>query len=160
MIDKTTRYPEKVALPNIETERVAEALVGMFSRAGIPSEILIEHENRVTIEVMNEVSRLLSLLRLTTISYRPYSKGPMEKFHVMLKQMLNTMCSDRANDWDRYPPALLFVVREIPQESLGFSPIELMTWRHLSVKIYIYLANMVKMQDKQMHVANCEYSLQ
>ena len=34
MIDYATRYPEAVALPSIETERVAEALVEMFSRVG------------------------------------------------------------------------------------------------------------------------------
>ena len=123
MIDYATRYPEAVALPSIETERVAEALIAMFSRVGIPSEMLMEHESRVTIEVMNEVSRLLSLQQLTTISYRPYSKGPVERFHAMLKRVLLTMCAERPNDWDKYLPALLFAVREIPQESLGFSPI-------------------------------------
>ena len=51
MIDYATRYPEAVALPRIETERVAEALIGMFSRVGIPNEMLIEHESRATIEV-------------------------------------------------------------------------------------------------------------
>ena len=66
-------YPEAVAFPSVETERVAEALIAMFSRVGIPSEMLIEHESRVTIEVMNEVSRLLSLQQLTTIPYRPNS---------------------------------------------------------------------------------------
>ena len=39
MIDYATRYPEAVALPSIETERVAEALIAMFSRVGIPSEM-------------------------------------------------------------------------------------------------------------------------
>ena len=87
MIDYATRYPEAVALPSIETELVAEALIAMFSRVGIPSEMLIEHESRVTIEVMNEVSRL-SLQQLTTIPYRPYSKGPVERFHAMLKRVL------------------------------------------------------------------------
>ena len=124
MIDYATRYPEAVALPSIETERVAEALIAMFSKVGIPSEMLIEHENRITIEVMNEVSRLLSLQQLTTIPYRPNSKGQVEKFHAMLKQVLLTMFAERPNDRDKYlhVPALLFAVREIPQESLGFSP--------------------------------------
>ena len=120
MIDYATRYPEAIALPSIETERVAEALIAMFSRVGIPSEMLMEHESRVTIEVMNEVSRLLSLQQLKTIPYRPYSKGPVERFHAMLKRVLLTMCAERPNDWDKYLPALLFAVREIPQESLGF----------------------------------------
>ena len=131
MIDCATRYPEAVALPSIETERVAEALIAMFSRVGIPSEMLMEHESRVTIEVMNEVSRLLSLQQLTTIPYRPYSKGPVERFHAMLKRVLLTMCAERPNDWDKYLPALLFAVREIPQESLGFSPFELLYGRNV-----------------------------
>ena len=84
MIDYATRYPEAVALPSIETERVAEALIAMFSRVGIPSEMLMEHESRVTIEV----SRLLLLQQLTTIPYRPYSKGLVERFHAMLKRVL------------------------------------------------------------------------
>ena len=128
MIDYATRYPEAVVLPNIETERVAEALIAMFSRVGIPSVMLMEHESRVTIEVMNEVSRLLSLQQLTTIPYRPYSKGPVEKFHAMLKRVLLTMCAERPNDWDKY---LLFAVREIPPESLGFSPFELLYGRNV-----------------------------
>ena len=131
MIDYATRYPEAVALPSIETERVAEALIAMFSRVGIPSEMLMEHERRVTIEVMNEVSRLLSLQQLTTIPYRPYNKGPVERFHAMLKRVLLTMCAERPNDWDKYLPALLFAVREIPQESLGFSPFELLYGRNV-----------------------------
>ena len=105
----------------------------MFSRVGILSEMLIEHESRVTIEVMNvlRVSRLLSLQQLTTIPYRPYRKGPVEKFHAMLKRVLLTMCAERPNDWDKYLPALLFAVREIPQESLGFSPFELLYGRNV-----------------------------
>ena len=131
MVDYATRYPEAVALPSIETERIAEALVNMFSRVGIPSEMLVDHNSKITVEVMSEVSRLLSIQKLTTIPYSPYSKGPVEKFHSMMKQMLQTMCAERRNDWDKYLPALLFVLREIPQESLGFSPFELLYGRNV-----------------------------
>ena len=93
--------------------------------------MLIEHERRVPNEVMNEVSRLLSLQQLTTIPYRPQNKGPVEIFHTMLKQMLLTMCAESPNDWDKYLPALLFAVREIPQESLGLSPFELLYGRNV-----------------------------
>ena len=96
-IDYAKRYSEAVALPSIEMGRVAEALVGMISRVGIPSEILLEPESRVTIEVMNVVSRLLSRQPLTTIPYRTSSKSPMEKFHATLKQILCTMCAKHPN---------------------------------------------------------------
>ena len=42
MIDYATRYPEAVALPSIETERIAEVLVEMFSRVGAPDEMLTD----------------------------------------------------------------------------------------------------------------------
>lgn len=42
VVDYATRYPEAVALRGIETERVAEALVDIFSRVGVPSEMLTD----------------------------------------------------------------------------------------------------------------------
>lgn len=40
LVDYATRYPEDVPLKSIDTETVAEALVDIFSRLGIPEEIL------------------------------------------------------------------------------------------------------------------------
>ena len=54
MIDYATRFPEAVPLPGIETERVAEALVQMFSRVGIPDEMLTDCGSQFTAEVMQQ----------------------------------------------------------------------------------------------------------
>ena len=131
MIDYATRYPEAVALPGIETERVAEALVEMFSRVGIPDEMLTDCGSQFTAEVMKEVSRLLSLQQISTTLYHPICNGLIERFHMTLKQMLRRMCAERPKDWDKYLPALLFAIREVPQESLGFSPFELLYGRNV-----------------------------
>ena len=80
MIDYATRYPEAVALPGIETERVADALVEMFSRVGIPDEMLTDSGSQFTAEVMKEVSRLLSLQQTTTTPYHPICNGLIERF--------------------------------------------------------------------------------
>ena len=82
IIDYATRYTEAVALPDIETERVAEALVEMFSRVGIPDEILTECGSQFTAEVLKEVSRLLSLQQITTTPYLPTCNGLNERFHM------------------------------------------------------------------------------
>ena len=129
MIDYATRYPGAVALPSIKTERVAEALVEMFSRVEIPDEMLTDCGSQFTAEVMKEVSRLLSLQQLTTTPYHPMCNGLVERFHATMKQMLRRMCAERPKDWDKYLPALLFAIREVPQESLGFSPFELLYGR-------------------------------
>ena len=42
LVDYATRYPEAVALPSIETETVAEALESIFSRVGVPKEVLTD----------------------------------------------------------------------------------------------------------------------
>ena len=42
VVDYATRYPEAVALKEKTTESVAEALLSIFSRMGIPEEILTD----------------------------------------------------------------------------------------------------------------------
>ena len=56
-----------------------------------------------------------------------------------LKQMLRRMCSERPKDWDKYLPALLFAIREVPQESLGFSPFELLYGRNVKAQWQYYV---------------------
>ena len=40
MVDYATRYPEAISLRTITTESIADALVSVFSRVGLPEEIL------------------------------------------------------------------------------------------------------------------------
>lgn len=125
LVDYATRYPEAVALKCIEIEKVAEALVDIFSRIGVPQEMLTDMGSQFTSTLMTVVSRLISLRQLTTTVYHPMCNGLVERFNGTLKQMLKRMCSERPKDWDRYLNSLLFAYREVPQESLRFSPFEL-----------------------------------
>ncbi|XP_064103315.1 uncharacterized protein LOC135213265 [Macrobrachium nipponense] len=125
----STRYPEAVPLKGIETEQVAEALVQIFSRVGIPKEILSDMGTQFTSNLMKEVGRLLSVKQLVTTPYHPACNGLVERFNGTLKTMLRKMSSERPKDWDRYLPALLFAYRGVPQESTGFSPFELLYGR-------------------------------
>ena len=59
LVDNATRYPEAVALPTIETERAAEALLDIFSLIGIPEEMLTELNSQFTSLLMNEVCCLI-----------------------------------------------------------------------------------------------------
>ena len=129
LVDYATRYPEAVALPSIDTERVVEALVEIFCRIGVPHEMLTDMGSQFTSKLLSEVSRLISLNRLTTTPYHPMCNGLVEKFNGTLKQMLKRTCVERSKDWDKYLPAVIFAYREVPQESLGFSPFELVYGR-------------------------------
>ena len=128
MIDYAT---EAVALPSIETEHIAEAMVEMFSRVGVPDKMLTDCGSQFTSDFMKEKARLVFLQQLTTSVYHPMCNGLKERVHAALKQMLRRMCAERPKDWDRYLPALLFAIREVPQESLSFSPFELLYGRNV-----------------------------
>ncbi|KAK3109194.1 hypothetical protein FSP39_025154 [Pinctada imbricata] len=129
LVDFATRYPEAVALSTIDTERVAEALVEIFSRVGVPREMLTDMGSQFTSALMKEVSRLISMKQLTTTPYHPMCNGLVERFNGTLKQMLKRMCAERPRDWDKHLNPALFAYREVPQESLGFSPFELVYGR-------------------------------
>ena len=129
LVDYYTRYPEAVALPNIETECVAEALLDMFCRIGFPVEMLTDMGSQFTSTLMKEVCRLISLKQLTTTPYHPMCNGLVEKINGTLKTMLKQVCAENPHDWDKYLNAALFAYREVPQESLGFSPFDLIYGR-------------------------------
>ena len=131
IVDYATRFPEAVPLPSIEAERVAEALVNVFTRVGVPKEILTDMGSQFTSGIMQEVSRLLSIRQMTTSPYHPACNGLCERFNGVLKQMLKRMCDEKPRDWDRYVNPLLFAYRETPQESTGFSPFELLYGRNV-----------------------------
>jgi len=127
-VDFATRYPEAVALKNVSTTVVAEALVSIFARVGVPDEVLSDRGTQFTSELM-KVGRLLSIKQLTTTPYHPQCNCLVERFNGTLKTMLKRMCSERPQDWDRYMDALLFAYREAAQESLGFAPFEMLYGR-------------------------------
>ena len=65
------------------------------------------------------------MLHVTSSAYHPQSQGALERYHQTLKSMLRKYCYETGNDWDKGVPFLLFATREVPTESLGFSPNEL-----------------------------------
>ena len=58
-------------------------------------------------------------------AYHPESQGALERFHQTFKSMLRNYCFENSKDWDEGVPYLLFAVRDSVQESLGYSPFEL-----------------------------------
>ncbi|MCG7875094.1 MAG: RNase H-like domain-containing protein [Candidatus Thiodiazotropha endolucinida] len=129
LVDYATRYPEAVPLSGIETERVAEALLDIFCRIGFPQEMLTDMGAQFTSSLMNELCRLISLKQLTTTPYHPICNGLVERLNGSLKTILKRICAENPHDWDKYLNAALFAYREVPQESLGFAPFDLIYGR-------------------------------
>ena len=129
MVDYATRYPEAVALKSIDTCSVAEALLQMWTRVGIPTTVLSDMGTQFVSDLMKEIHQLLGIKGVSTSPYHAQANGLVERFNGTLKQMLKRLCSEKPKDWDRLIPAILFAYREVPQESMQFSPFELLYGR-------------------------------
>ena len=127
--DYATRYPEAVAMRTIDAENVAEELVKLFARVGIPSEILTDQGSNFTSQLLAELYRLLHVRPIRTTPYHPQTDGLVERFNQTLKAMLRKVAVQEGKDWDLLIPYVLFTYREVPQCSTGFSPFELLYGR-------------------------------
>ena len=131
LIDYATRFPEAVPLKSIDTLTIAKCLVEIFSRVGVPREILSNNGQQFKSDLMSEINRLLNIKAIFTSPYHACTNGVVERLNGTLKSMIKKLCGDHPNDWDRFIPAALFTYREIPIDSLKFSPFKLLYGRNV-----------------------------
>lgn len=131
LIDFATGFPEAVPLKEITSISVAEALLTIYSRVGIPTEILSDRGAQFTSQMMEELHRLLGSKPLFTTPYHPSGNGIVERFHATLKASLRKLCSDKPREWHQYVPATLFALREMPSDRTGFSAFKLLYGRRV-----------------------------
>lgn len=161
--DYATRYPEAFPLRNISVNPIAHALLQLFSRVGIPEEILTDQGTAFLSKTLKQVYSLLGIKGLRTTAYHPQTDGLVERFNQTLKSMLKKFVAANGKDWDRWLPYLLFAYREVPQASTGFSPFELLYGRQVrgpldvlkevwegpgTPKMQSILSHILKMRDK------------
>ncbi|XP_072163255.1 uncharacterized protein [Diadema setosum] len=125
MMCASTRFPEAVPLRRITAQNVSKALVKFFTTVGLPKVVQSDQGSNFTSKIFQQVMRELGIKCVTSSAYHPQSQGALERFHQTLKNMMRTYCFEVEKDWDEGLPLLLFSVRESVQESLGFSPFEL-----------------------------------
>ncbi|XP_027128228.1 uncharacterized protein LOC109142602 [Larimichthys crocea] len=120
-----TRYPEAIPLRRITASAVSKALIKFFTVFGLPRVVQTDQGSNFMSSVFSQVLKQLSIQHRTSSAYHPESQGALERFHQTLKTMLRAYCKEFEKDWDDGTPLLLFAAREVTQESLGFSPAEL-----------------------------------
>jgi len=125
----TTRYPEAFPLKNISAKSICKNLVHMFTTFGIPQEVQSDRGSNFTSELFSKVLQELGIKQTLSTAYHPESQGALERWHQTLKSMLRKFCLENQKCWDEGLPYMLFAIREAPQETLGFSPFELMFGR-------------------------------
>ena len=121
----STRFPEAIPLRNIKTKTITKALVKFFTSFGMPKSLQSDQGSNFMSHIFQQVMYQLQIKHYRSSPYHPESLGALERFHQTLKTMLKTYSHQNLKDWDEGIPLLLFVVRDSVQESLDFSPFEL-----------------------------------
>ena len=121
----STRFPEAIPLRNIKTKSIVKALIKFLTFVGLPKSVQSDQGSNFMSGIFQQVMHELGIKQYRSSAYHPESQGALERFHQTLKSMIRSYCFDTEKDWDEGIHLLLFAVREFVQESLGFSPFEL-----------------------------------
>ncbi len=96
-----------------------------------------------------QVFKSLNITHRISSAYHPESQGSLERFHQTLKAMLRKYCIETGSEWDKGVPLLLFAVRDTVQESLKFSPSELVFFHTVKGPLKVLKERMLGIEDKK-----------
>ena len=125
----TTRYPIAIPLRNISAKAIVKTLLKIFTTFGIPKEIQSDRGSNFTSDLFAKILKELGIKQTLSSAYHPESQGALERWHQTFKSMLKKYCLESESEWDEGVDFLLFAIREAPQETLGFSPFEMLFGR-------------------------------
>ena len=120
----SSKYPEAIPLKRVDAVSVAETMVDVFSRIGIPYEMLTDQGSVFMGRLTKKLCGLLNIDHLRTSPYHPQTDGCLEHWHGSLKHMLRK-CEHRKAQWNILLKYFLFAYRCSPHSNTGFSPFEI-----------------------------------
>lgn len=143
---QNTRYPAAYPLRSITAKCVVHALSQFMSIFGVPFVIQSDRGSNFCSKLFSQVLKQLRIKHNFSSAYHEQSQGALERFHQTLKSMLRSFCVQMKGDWEEALPWLLLAVRELVQESKGFSPNDLVFGYKVRGPLSLFL-NSAKVSD-------------
>ena len=143
IVDYATRWPEAIPIPSMDADIVADGLIDLFSRVGIPNEIMMDQGTNFQSKLVQQLCMKLHIKTLRSSPYHPMANGLVERFNQTLKSMLKCYVKDDDKEWDKILPYVLFAYREVPEASTGFSPFELLYGRKVRGPLDVLREDMI-----------------
>ena len=130
MVDRFTRWPEIVAIPDGTAEAVADAVVDkLILRHGCPDQLLSDRGTQFTSRLFRRMSKRLGIKRLFTTAYHPQCNGQVERFNRFIAAALTAYVKDHQEDWDQHLEAIAFAYRTSVVDAVGDTPFHLVHGR-------------------------------
>lgn len=123
MIDRYTRWPEAIPIPDMTAETVARSFYNSWiSRFGVPSTITTDQGRQFESSLFKSLSLLLGIKRIRSSPYHPQANGLIEEFHRPLKAAIRAHKTER---WTEVLPTVLLGLRTAFKADLQASTAEL-----------------------------------
>jgi hypothetical protein len=137
--DHFTKWVEIFALETQTAREVAENLMLVICRHGVPDSILSDQGKNFQSNLLNELWELLDVHKLRTTPYHPECDGLSERFNRTLKSMITTFVTDdQQGTWDQYLPMLAFAYNTAVHCSTNTTPFEMIYGRQPKLPIDIF----------------------
>lgn len=123
MIDRFTRWPEAVPMPDMTAETIARAIESHWvARFGVPSTITSDKGRQFESAVFASLTALMGTDHYKTTAYHPQSNGIIERWHRTFKAAI--LCREKTV-WVRNLPTILLGLRVAHKPDINASPAEL-----------------------------------
>ena len=123
-----TKYPDAIPLKKVDNASVLDAMMQIFSRYGMPCELLTDQGSVFTSKLTALMCTTFGISKIRTSPYHPQSDGALERWHACLKGMIKK-AGGKLCEWDQQLKYILFAYRDTPHCVTGFSPFVLMFGR-------------------------------
>lgn len=124
MIDRFSRWPEAVPMPDQTAETVAKAFIETWvTRYGCPARITVDQGRQFESELFRQLTANIGCQHLRTTSYHPQSNGIIERWHRTVKAAI--MCQ-QTDSWVEKLPTVLLGLRTAHKDDIDASPAEML----------------------------------
>ena len=131
VMDYATRWPEAFPLSTMENRAIADELLVLFTRVGVPNIIVTDYGANFLSRLMRELYCLLGMKSIHTNLYHPETDRMIERFNQTLKTMIRKSSKLWNQQWDLALPYILGEYRRSPHSTTGFTPSELLYGRQM-----------------------------
>ena len=147
-----SKWPEAIPLKKMTAMAVAEGLIEIFARTGVPLQLVSDQGTQFVGKVVKQLCQCLHIEKINTTPYHPEGNGVVERLHGTLVPML-TKASSQGLDWVGQVPFALFALRSAPNRDTLYSPFELVYGRQVRTPLDILHQGWVEVDFEQLNTS-------